>query len=521
MTEIIWCPEKADRSVAGYKMLNCGNNRKQVRTVRLKDLLLRLPVKEFWGDGNTEITAVEYDSRAVGPGALFIALRGSKADGHDYMSEALTRGAVAVLAEETRDLEGRVNLILVPDTRKVLPLVGKVFYQDPAARLNLLGVVGTNGKTTSTFLLHSILKEAFNRAGLIGTIHHLLGERTEPAGNTTPGALDLQRLFAEMVKNEVKFAVMEVSSHALALGRVEGLSFAGGLFTNITRDHLDFHGTFDEYLQVKSSFFKGLAPEAAAVINIDDPYGPYIIRCTRARKLTYGFAPEADIRAEEVTMTMKESTFTACTPWGKRTLRLSLPGKFNVYNALGALGLSLALNVELDTACRGVEKLTGVPGRFEVVPGGKDFTVVVDYAHTPDGLANVLRTARSLAKNRVFVVFGCGGDRDRGKRREMGRIAALLSDFSIVTSDNPRSEDPAAIAGEIAEGFQKTDAAGRYRIILDREQAIREAINLAGPGDMVIIAGKGHETYQIFKDRTLYFNDRETAAAALKERNHG
>lgn len=487
----------------------------------LKDLLIRLPVKEFWGDGTTEITAVEYDSRAVSPGALFIALRGSKTDGHDYMTEALSRGAVAVLGEESRGLEKQVNFILVPDTQKVLALVGKVFYHDPAARLNLLGVVGTNGKTTSTFFLHSILKQAFNRVGLIGTIHHILGGKTEPAGNTTPGALDLQRLFAEMVKNEVKSVVMEVSSHALALGRVEGLSFAGGLFTNITRDHLDFHGTFDEYLRVKSSFFKGLSPEAAAVINIDDPHGRYMMRSTRAQKLTYGFSPEAEIRAEQVKMTMKDSTFTVCTPWGKRSLRLSLPGKFNVYNALGALGLSLALNVELDTACRGVEKLAGVPGRFQVVPGGKDFTVVVDYAHTADGLANVLRTARSLAKNRVIVVFGCGGDRDRGKRREMGKIAALLSDFSIITSDNPRSEDPAAIAGEIADGFRKTEDAGRYRIILDRERAIREAVNLAGAGDMVIIAGKGHETYQIFKDRTVYFDDRETAAAALKERNHG
>jgi len=490
--------------------------------VRLKDLLTRLPVKEFWGDGNTEITAVEYDSRAVSPGALFIALRGSKADGHDYMTEAISRGAVAVLGEEPRGLEKQVlNFILVPDTQRVLVPVGKAFYHDPGARLRLLGVVGTNGKTTSAYFLHSLLKQAFHHAGLVGTIHHILGRKTEPAGNTTPGALDLQRLLAEMVKEEVKYAVMEVSSHALALGRVEGLSFAGGLFTNITQDHLDFHRSFDEYLRVKSGFFKELSPEAAAVINIDDPHGRYIMRATKARKLTYGFSPGAEIQAEQVEMTMKDSIFTACTPWGKRQVRLSLPGKFNIYNALGALGLGLALNVELDTACRGLENLPGVPGRFQVVSGGKDFAVVVDYAHTADGLENILRTARALAQNRVIVVFGCGGDRDRGKRPEMGKIAARLSDFSIITSDNPRSEDPAVIAGEIVDGFRKTDAPGRYRVVLNRQQAIREAVNFAGPGDMVVIAGKGHETYQIFKDRTVYFDDRETASAALKERNHG
>lgn len=493
-------------------------------SMKLKALLAELPVEEFRGDAEVEITSVEYDSRRVSPGTLFIALRGSKADGHDYIQEAVARGAIAVLAEEPRGVEGAAGLILVKNTRQLLPAIGRIFYHDPAARLQLLGVVGTNGKTTSTFFLRSILEAASRPTGLVGTIHHLCGGKAEASGNTTPGPLDLQRLFAGMLKEGVDYVVMEVSSHALALGRVDGLTFAGGIFTNITPDHLDFHRSFDEYLQVKTGFFTNLPPEAPAVINIDDPHGRYILDRTSGRKFTYGLSPAAAIRAEEMEMTIKGSAFTANTPWGKRRISLKLPGLFNVYNALGALGLALALGVDLETAGRGLEGLAGVPGRFQLIPGAEDFSVVVDYAHTPDGLENILRTARALTKNRLLVVFGCGGDRDRGKRPEMGKIAARLADLTIITSDNPRSEDPAAIAGEIAEGYRaEILALGRdpdesCRVILDREEAIREAVFAARPGDMLVIAGKGHENYQVFRDRTVPFDDREVAAAALRER---
>lgn len=495
--------------------------------MKLKALLEQLPVEEFRGDAEVEVTAVEYDSRLVSPGALFIALRGSKADGHDYLQEAAARGAVAVLAEEARGLAGSVNLILVKDTRKLLPAIGRIFYNDPAARLQLLGVVGTNGKTTSTYFLRSILEAAGRPTGLVGTIHHLFGGKAETSGNTTPGPLDLQRLFAGMVKEGTDCVVMEVSSHALALGRVEGLTFAGGIFTNITPDHLDFHRSFDEYLQVKTGFFSQLPPEAPAVINLDDPHARYILDRTSGRKFTYGLSPAAVICAEEIEMTIKGSAFTANTPWGKRRIILQLPGRFNIYNALGALGLALALGVDLETAGRGLESLTGVPGRFQLIPGTDDFAVVVDYAHTPDGLENILRTARALTKNNLLVVFGCGGDRDRGKRPEMGRIAARLSDLAIITSDNPRSEDPATIAREIEEGFLAEaralgrDPARSYRVVLDREEAIREAVFAARPGDMLVIAGKGHENRQIFRDRAVPFDDREVAAAALRGRAQG
>ncbi|NLY89105.1 MAG: UDP-N-acetylmuramoyl-L-alanyl-D-glutamate--2,6-diaminopimelate ligase [Firmicutes bacterium] len=495
--------------------------------MKLKALLEKLPVTEFRGDAEVEITSVEYDSRLVSPGALFIALRGSKADGHDYIREAVARGAVAVLAEEAGGVEEAANLILVQDTRKLLPAIGRIFYHDPAARLQLLGVVGTNGKTTSTFFLRSILEAASRPAGLVGTIHHLFGGKAETSGNTTPGPLDLQRLFAEMLKEGIDCVVMEVSSHALALGRVDGLTFAGGVFTNITPDHLDFHQSFDEYLQVKTGFFTHLPPEAPAVINIDDPHGRYILDRTSGRKFTYGLSPAAAIRAEEISMTIKGSAFTANTPWGKRRINLKLPGRFNIYNALGALGLALALGVDLERAGRGLESLTGVPGRFQLIPGGDDFAVVVDYAHTPDGLENILRTARALTKNNLLLVFGCGGDRDRGKRPEMGRIAARLSDLTIITSDNPRSEDPAAIAREIENGFVAEawalgrDPARGCRVILDRKEAIQEAVFAARPGDMLVIAGKGHENHQIFHDRTVPFDDREVAAAALRARAQG
>lgn len=495
--------------------------------MKLKDLLEQLPVEEFRGDGNIEITSVEYDSRLVRPGALFIALRGSKADGHDYLAEAVARGAVAVLAEESRGVEQAANLILVKNTHKLLTSVGRIFYHDPAARLQLLGVVGTNGKTTSTFFLHSILETASRPTGLVGTIHHFLGGKTESSGNTTPGALDLQRFFAEMLKEGMDYVVMEVSSHALALERVDGLTFAGGLFTNITPDHLDFHRSFDDYLQVKTGFFTNLPPEAPALINIDDPHGRYILERTGGRKFTYGLSPAALIRAEEIEMTIKGSIFTANTPWGKRRINLNLPGRFNISNALGALGLALALGVELETAGRGLERLAGVPGRFQLIPGGDDFSVVVDYAHTADGLENILRTARALTKNRLLVVFGCGGDRDRNKRPEMGKVAARFSDLTFITSDNPRSEDPAVIAGEIESGFRaearalKHDTVRRCRVILDRKEAIREAVSAARPGDMLVIAGKGHENYQVFRDRTVRFDDREVAAAALRARTQG
>lgn len=493
--------------------------------MKLTNLLTGLPILRLSGDAETEITSVVHDSRKAVPGSLFIALRGTRFDGQNFINDALTRGATAVMMEaaawEAMPEKPPVSVILVEDTQKMLPAIGKRFYNDPSSRLRLIGVVGTNGKTTSTFLIRSILEEAGFKTGIIGTIHNIVGERILSTRNTTPGPLELQEIFSEMVKEGVKYVVMEVSSHAIALGRVEGLTFAGGVFTNITQDHLDFHHTFEEYFRVKSSFFRNLSADAQAVINIDDPHGAEVVKLTPAHTLTFGLSPQAQIRAEEVKKSMTGTEYILVTPKGKIEIQMNLIGDFNVHNSLGALGMGLGLGIDLNTLKRGISKVTGVPGRFQTIPGGKDFTVVVDYAHSPDGLENLLKTARSLTKNRVITVFGCGGDRDKGKRPIMGRIAARLSDITIITNDNPRSEDPLLIAEEIKRGYLEGGNPANYQIILDRKEAIKEAIALAKPGDMVIIAGKGHENYQIFADRTVHFDDRETAIAALEERMHG
>lgn len=493
--------------------------------MKLKDICSVLSVDSFRGDPEARITSVTVDSRQVTPGALFIAVLGSKADGHDYINDAVARGAIAVLADtkakdRANQALGLQNLLLVNNTRRALPLVGKVFYQDPASKLRLLGIVGTNGKTTSTFLVRSILEEAGYKTGLIGTISNTAGKKTIPSHNTTPGPLELQALFKEMVQEKMEYVVMEVSSHAIAQERIAELTFDGGLFTNITQDHLDFHGSFEEYFRVKSSFFRGLPSKARAVINIDDPRGIDILGLTSAMPVTFGLAREAQVRAEGITFGVKGTEFLLTTPHGQTTIKSKLIGDFNLHNILGALGMGYSLGIDNNTLRQGIEKVAGVPGRFQTITGADDFTVVVDYAHSPDGLQKVLKTARLLTKNRVITVFGCGGDRDRTKRPLMGGIAADLSDLTIITNDNPRSEEPSLIAREIEEGYLEKGNPSRYRIVLDRKKAIQEAIFLARPGDIVVIAGKGHENYQIFKDRVAHFDDRETALSVLEMRKN-
>lgn len=505
--------------------------------MRLQDLLKDLPVLSVQGDLDLDISSVVQDSRKASPGSLFIAVKGAEIDGHRFIKDAISRGALAVMVDEDSSAracaelgkavdsvngpERPVCLVMVADTRKLLFSIGNTFYQQPASHLKLIGVVGTNGKTTSTFLLQSILETAGKNTGLLGTISSIFGEKVRSTKNTTPGPLELQELFAQMVQENMEYVVMEVSSHAIAQERIAGLNFVGGVFTNITQEHLDYHHTFEEYLRVKSSFFHDLSEGAFAVINIDDPHGSKIIKGTAAQVLTYGLSAKAQIWAEQIEKSMEYTKFVLVTPIGRLDLKLNLIGDFNIYNALGAVGSSIALGIDLETIKRGLERVTHIPGRFQTVPGGQGYTVVIDYAHTPDGLENLLRTARILTTNRLITVFGCGGDRDRGKRPLMGEISARYSDFSLITNDNPRSEDPAAIAAEIEEGFIGHDQVGKYQIILDRKRAIKEAIFMAEPGDMVVIAGKGHENYQIIAGQTIHFDDREVASAALKERNNG
>ncbi|MEW6275382.1 MAG: UDP-N-acetylmuramoyl-L-alanyl-D-glutamate--2,6-diaminopimelate ligase [Bacillota bacterium] len=471
--------------------------------------------------GNLEVPVrgIAYDSRKTAPGDVFVAIEGFQTDGHYYVDQAVANGAAALVVRKPVAVPASVPLVQVPDTRLALALISARFYGYPGRRLKLIGVTGTNGKTTTTYLLKAIFQHAGARVGLIGTIANWIGECKLPVQHTTPESLDLQKLLAEMVSAGVDTVVMEVSSHALALHRVAGCPFDTGVFTNITRDHLDFHKDMDDYLAAKKILFQMAGK--FAVINGDDPAAPELRRAARGKVITYGIRQAADVAAADVRVRPKGASFEVRTPWGAAPVNLKLTGYFNVYNALAALAAGAAAGLPLAAMVKALEEVAGVPGRFELVDRGQDFTVVVDYAHTPDGLENILRTARQLPHVRLITVFGCGGDRDRGKRPRMGEIAARLSDLVVVTSDNPRTEDPSRIIADIEEGVRRARRPGDYVVLPDRRRAIAYAVNAAARGDIVIIAGKGHEDYQIIGTEKFPFDDREEAAKALAERFSG
>lgn len=470
------------------------------------------------GDPSLEIRGVSHNSKQVKPGDLFICVKGIRSNGHDFVPQAAEAGAVAVLAEEDRHYPAGIAVALVKATPEAMSIVSDHFYGHPSGKLRLIGITGTNGKTTSTHLCKAVFEAAGYTGGLIGTIRHLVGDREVPTTNTTPASLDLQALLHEMVGAGVSHVAMEVSSHAIALGRIARCDFAGGMFTNITLDHLDFHQSFEEYRRVKAGFFASLASSAYATINRDDSHADAFIRACRCRVITYGMDAAADIRAEDLDMGPHGSRFTAVTPSGRFPVDLNLGGKFNVYNALGVIGVAIGEGIRVEAIQAGLSAVKGVPGRFERVANDRGLTVIVDYAHTPDSLENILRTGRELTRGRLMVVFGCGGDRDRSKRPIMGRIAAQLADYVVVTSDNPRTEDPSAIIRDILPGVKEAGKReGDYAVIEDRSAAIAHAVGKTAPGDVLLIAGKGHETYQILRDRTIHFDDREVARAALEE----
>ena len=452
------------------------------------------------------VDAIVSDSRAVRPGSLFVALRGERTDGHDHVRDAVARGAALLLLEE--DLGVAVPRIVVPDTRAASSALADVFYDHPSHALAVIGVTGTNGKTTTTHLVRDVLEEAGIPCGLIGTLGGEFGERKWKLANTTPLAIELQALLAAQRDAGAKAVAMEVSSHALALGRVAHVRFAAAVLTNITRDHLDFHGTFERYRAAKRLLFD-LAPHA--ILNADDPSGVEFAHdlATGAgvEPITYAIDADATLRAEDLRLEGDGSSFRV----GGTNVAIALPGRFNVRNALAAFGVGRALGVDDRTIARGLGATRAVPGRMERF-GAFGIDAIVDYAHTPDALENVLRAAREMTRRELIVVFGCGGDRDHGKRVQMGEIAARIADRVIVTSDNPRSEDPMAIARDIANGFERT------AIELDRRTAIRRAIGEAEAGDTVIIAGKGHETYQIVGNETRPFDDRDEVRIAFAKR---
>jgi UDP-N-acetylmuramoyl-L-alanyl-D-glutamate--2,6-diaminopimelate ligase len=455
------------------------------------------------------VSSLAYSSRDVQPGALFFCVRGFKADGHDFAPDAVERGASALVCE--RPLGLGVPELVVEDARAAMGPAAARFHGDPTARLRVTGITGTNGKTTTAFLLRDVLEAAGMRTGLLGTVKQVVGGAEEPVERTTPEAIDLHLTFRRMLDAGDTACVMEVSSHALELGRAEGIRFACRVFTNLTQDHLDFHPTMEDYFLAKRRLFEGAGP---TVVNVDDPYGRRIAE-EADDALTYAIhSPDARLRAREVSFDVAGAELTVDTPEGPLALRTRLPGLFNVQNALAALGAALELGVDARVAAEALSRAARVPGRFEPVEEGQEFGVLVDYAHTPDSLENVLRAARELTRERLHVVFGAGGDRDRGKRPLMGRVAADLADRVIVTSDNPRSEDPEAILDEILAGT----GAGAVREV-DRRRAIELALGEAGPGDVVVIAGKGHEQGQEFEGgRKEPFDDVTVAREALRAR---
>ncbi|HHW15129.1 MAG TPA: UDP-N-acetylmuramoyl-L-alanyl-D-glutamate--2,6-diaminopimelate ligase [Firmicutes bacterium] len=491
---------------------------------KLERLLKGLESVETRDGTGVEVGGLAYDSRRVKPGDVFVCIRGLRTDGHFFVEEAVRRGAAAVVAE--RELPGpvRVPFVRVADSRAALGLMAAAFYGHPSRSLRMIGVTGTNGKTTTTYLVKAMLEAAGHKTGLIGTIRNLAGDEEIPTQRTTPESLDLQALLAHMRDVGCSHVVMEVSSHAIELKRIAGVEFDIGVFTNLTQDHLDFHGTFEAYRNAKGKFFTGLGHSTKegprwAVINADDPSADFFVRVSTVPVRLYGLETGAEVRAEGVWLKPNGLGYRLVAPEGQIALALRLSGQFNVYNSLAAAAVGLSLGLPLETIRRGLESVPGVPGRFEVVDAGQPFTVVVDYAHTPDGLENLLRAVDSVNRGRKILVFGCGGDRDRGKRPLMGEIAGRLADYTIVTSDNPRSEDPAAICAEVAAGVAKTARGPEaYEVLVDRREAIERALAVAEPGDVVLVAGKGHETYQIFADRTIDFDDREVVRQALAQR---
>jgi UDP-N-acetylmuramoyl-L-alanyl-D-glutamate--2,6-diaminopimelate ligase len=472
-------------------------------------------------DAARSITGVAYDSRAVQPGAIFVALRGQKADGTTFAAQAAARGALAVVAETAPPPGVTVAWLQVSDARLALALLADRFFGSPSRQIPVIGVTGTNGKTTTGYLLASVLDAAGLVAGVMGTVSYRVGREEREASRTTPEAPDVQQLLAEMIARGCRSAVMEVSSHALALRRVDGMRFAAAVFTNLTRDHLDFHADMEQYFAAKRRLFEMLDASATGVVNADDPRAAALV-ASCPRSLTYGISQTADVMPGPFALDMGGLTLDIRTPKGAVAIRSSLVGRPNVYNILAATATAVALDLPLEAVARGVRALPGVPGRFEVVSGeGDDVTVVVDYAHTDDALRNLLETARPLAAKRLVTVFGCGGDRDTTKRPLMGMVAARLSDIVIITSDNPRSEDPARIVDDIRRGITPASGAGRQAevwTVVDRAEAIDRAVSMASEGDLVLVAGKGHEKYQQIGDRVLPFDDVAVARDALKRR---
>jgi UDP-N-acetylmuramoyl-L-alanyl-D-glutamate--2,6-diaminopimelate ligase len=486
----------------------------------MAELLHHVPHRLLAGNTCCRVQHLTADSREVVPGSLFVALRGLQTDGHRFLDTALDHGATALVVEaltprllQRIQAEGR-TVVQVQHTPKALGMMASAFYDYPSRSLRLIGVTGTNGKTTTTYIVEAILRAAGKSVGVIGTVNYRYAGKQLLAPQTTPGAPQVQALLRDMVEADVSDVVMEVSSHALDQERVRGCEFVVSVFTNLSRDHYDYHGTEEAYFASKMRLFREL-PAQWHVLNLDDPFGRRLVHTTRARLLTYGLTSEATLKPYDVDHGLGGIRFTLPTTKGRLAVRSSLVGRHNVYNLLAGIAVALALDVEAGAILEGIARLQDVPGRLEHIDCGQDFHVFVDYAHTPDALEQILRALRAETTGRLITVFGCGGDRDPGKRPLMGRVATALSDDTIITSDNPRTEDAQGIIDDIVAGVETTRA---YMTVVERRQAIAEAIRMAQPHDTVLIAGKGHEDYQILGTQRVPFDDREIAREALRAR---
>lgn len=487
----------------------------------LSKVINNLKYEKITGITNRSIEGIAYDSRKVKENFLFVCIPGFSVDGHKFVNDAVRRGAVAVIAEEKISPMPEVTIIYVRSSRESLANISNEFYDCPSEKLKLIGITGTNGKTTTTYLIRSILQENGEKTGLIGTITYDLAGELFSSRNTTPESLDLQELLNKMVIKKMDSCVMEVSSHSLALHRVEHCEFDVGVWTNLTLDHLDFHKTFNNYLNDKLKLFSALDKSSTkhikkcAVINIDDEYSRYFIEATKVSIITYGFKNDAMIKPINIVSGTDGLNFVINSKEFDLPVNLKLRGTHNIYNALAAASVGISLNIDKDIIKRGLENLSKVPGRFEMINTLSGFSVIIDYAHTPDALKRLLNSVRELKPSRLICVFGCGGDRDKSKRPIMGNIAENLADYTIITSDNPRSEEPLAIINEIKKGFAKNN----FKEIPNRKEAIYFGLNMSKERDIVVIAGKGHEEYQVIKDKVIPFSDREVVTKFLKLKN--
>ncbi len=466
--------------------------------------------------GDFEVKGVACDSRKVAADFIFVAIKGTHNDGHKFIDSAIKQGAKAIIAgPEFKDIPPLISVIQVKDGRCALARLSSAFWGDPFSKINVVGITGTNGKTTITYLIEALLKEAKLNPAVIGTVNYRIKDKIIPSKNTTPGPVELQSMLSNMLKEGADYAVMEVSSHALDQNRVEGIKFHSAIFTNLTQDHLDYHVSLENYFQAKAKLFRNLDSGSFAVINNDDPYASRLKELTKGEIVTYAIENKADVMAKDIKFDISHTEFVLKTEKFERRFKTKLIGRHNAYNTLASVAWGLREGLSLSAIESAIAKFNFVPGRLENVESNKSFAVFVNYAHTEDALKNVITALRPVSSGKIIVVFGCGGERDQTKRPKMGHVVTELADYAIITSDNPRSEDPDKIISDIQKGIQKDN----YCVIPDRKEAILKALSLAKDKDIVLIAGKGHEDYQVLKDKTIHFDDREVTKECLKSLN--